>query len=161
MKFLSWTVVKSSELAKRDAALTEAKRQIEALDKLSKEYQHQVKTLREFKEEEKLKDLIHIDVGDPTPDNPEARKMYIGRVAGFYRDILKAKCVQMISVFHKLLEEETNDRETDLYLKIGIFVCRDLMKWGEQAVGEQISYQTEPPPTPAEVKEEMITQVKL
>jgi hypothetical protein len=59
----------------------------------------------------------------------------------------------MISAFHKLLEEETNDRETDLYLKLGTFVVRDIMKWGDQAISEQMSYQTEPPPTAEEKKE--------
>lgn len=161
MKILSYTLIKTDELKRKTDTLIAAAAEIGTLKKLSDEYQHQVKKLREFHQEEKLKDLIDIDIGDPTPDNPDARKMYVGRVAGFYRDILQKKCVQMISVFHKLLEEETNDKETDLYLKIGIFICREWMKWGDAAISEQISYQTEPPPSPSEMKEELITQVKL
>lgn len=161
MSFFGYTLVKESELRNKDQIILQANDQIAVLDKLAKEYQHQVRTLREFNQENRLKDIINVDIGDPTPDNPEERKHYIGRVAGFYRDVLQKKCLQMISVWHRLLEEETNDRETDLYLKIGVFICRDFMKWGDAAISEQLSYQTEEPPTPAEMKEETITQIKL
>lgn len=158
MKILNWTIVRSEKLG---ALVAQKDREIETTKQLLKEYQHQVKTLREFHQEEKLKEVIDVDIGDPTPENPDMRKMYVGRVAGFYKDILHAKCLQMISVFHKLLEEETNDKETDLYLKIGIFICREWMKWGDAAVSEQIGYQTDEPLTRDEAKEEIITQIKL
>lgn len=101
----------------------------------------------------KLVGVIDVDIGDPTPDDPKGRREYIARVAAFHKDVLSPKLFQMISTFHKLLEEETNDRETDLYLKIGTFICRDLLKWGDAAISEQVGYQVEPPPTAEERKE--------
>lgn len=156
-----YTIIRKDVLFDKDLDLALAQEKISALEALSKEQQFQITRLRKSNEQEKLRDIIDIDIGDPTPDSPDARKGYIGRVAGFHKDILLPKCLQMISIFHRLLEEETNDKETDLYLKIGIYICREWMKWGNQAIAEQIGYQTEPPPTPAEMKEEIITQVKL
>lgn len=161
MTILGYIFIKENVLTRKDAQIDELARNLRTTESLSVEYREQVRKLREFHEDEKFKNVIPIDIADPTPDNPDARKMYIGRVAGFYRDIMEKKCLQMISVSHRLLEEETNERETDLYLKICVFICREWMKWGEQAVSEQIGYQTEPPPSPAEMKEELITQVKL
>lgn len=161
MIIFGYTLIKKDVLESKQAELDLANKNLNSLTLLSNEYRDQAKKLREFHEGERFKDVIPVDIGDPTPENPDARKMYIGRVAGFFRDVLENKCLQMISTSHRLLEEETNDRETDLYLKICVFICREWMKWGEQAVAEQISYQTEPPPSPAEQKEELITQVKL
>lgn len=161
MTIFGYRFVNEKELQKNEELVAVLKKDFNTFQKLANEYRDQVKKLRQFQQENRFKDVMPIDIGDPTPDNPDARKMYIGRVAGFYRDILQKKCTQMISVSHRLLEEETNDHETDLYLKMCVFICRDFMKWGEQAVAEQISYQTEPPPSPAEQKEELITQIKL
>lgn len=120
---------------------------------ITDEMGHQNKILKQKVDGNKLVGVIDWDVGDPTPATPELRRAYVARVAGFYTDIFKKKCEQQMSVFHRLLEEETNDRETDFYLKIGVFLCREWMKWGEQAVNEQMSYQTEPSPTAEESKE--------
>lgn len=120
-----------------------------------------ITSLRIKVDAEKLLGLIKIDIGDPTPEKAEERRAYIARVAGFYKDILQPKCLQMISIFHKLLEEETNDSKTDSILKIGVYICREWMKWGDQAISEQVANQVEKPLTPEEKKEEIITQIKL
>lgn len=132
-------------------------------DSLAREQALLISKLRVQVDAEKLKGIIAIDIGDPTPEKTTERREYVARVAGFYKDVLKPKCIQMISTYHRLLEEETNDRETDLILKVGVFQCREWMKWGESAVSEVVANQVDPdkPATQAEQKEELITQIKL
>lgn len=153
MIIFGYTFIKTTELSAIRGDLESLSRKYQTYLKVADEKDHQISILKKKVDGNKLVGIIDIDIGDPTPEKIEPRKEYVARVAGFYKDIFKAKCVQMISVFHKLLEEETNDRETDNILKVGIFVCRDFMKWGEQAVNEQLSYQIEPPPTAIEKKE--------
>lgn len=125
-------------------------------ESINAELAHQNSVLKRKVDGNKLVGVIDVDIGDPTPDKIALRREYIGRVSSFYKDIMQSKLLQMISVFHKLLEEETNDRETDLYLKIGVFICRDFLKWGNDAVNENLSYATEPPPTTLEQKDALI-----
>jgi hypothetical protein len=146
MKIFKWEIRPAGEFSILEKELSLQK-------SISDELVHQNRILKQKVDGNKLVGIIDVDIGDPTPDKIEQRREYVAKVAGFYKDVLKSKLLQMISVFHKLLEEETNDRETDLYLKIGTFICRDLMKWGDQAISEQMSYQTEPPPTAQERKE--------
>lgn len=161
MKIFGYIVVKEVTLLDFQMQVEQSRDRIALLQNLNQEQGEQLKKLRGKVDQERLKEIIDIDIADPIPEKADARKAYVERTAGFYVDILKPKCVQMISVFHKLLEEETNDEKTDTILKIGIYVCREWMKWGGEMVNEALSYRTEKPLTPTEQKEELITQVKL
>lgn len=162
MKIFGYNLLTDEDFRLRVADRTKVlEKDLSLQESLVSEQARLIKTLRGQVDAEKLLGLIKIDIGDPTPEKAEERRAYIARVAGFYKDILQPKCLQMISVFHKLLEEETNDKKTDTILKIGVYVCREWMKWGEQAISEQVGNQVEPPPTPEERKEEIITQIKL
>lgn len=95
------------------------------------------------KDEELERNTFNFHVGDPTPTETELRKMYVASVSGFFKDTLKKKLEYMIFVAHKLLEEQTNDRDLDLNLKGVVYAFRELLKWGESMVNEQIAYQTD------------------
>jgi len=95
------------------------------------------------KEDEEKKVIFAFDIGDPIPKSEEDRKMYVASVAGFYKDILEPKLKQMISVALNLLEESSNERDFDLTLKGVVYSFRELMKWGETMINEQVANQTE------------------
>lgn len=150
MIFLGFTIIRQEDLDKeREISCdyrnqcNQAKDAIEALNKMNAQQATIIRGLKNKVDEDKLLGLIKVDIGDPTPTDTEARKEYVGTVAAFHKNILEQKCLQMISVFHKLLEEETNDTKTDSILKIGVYVCREWMKWGEGAISEAVGYQTE------------------
>lgn len=138
-----------------------AENSLDIQKKVSEEYRHQMNTMRAENKIDIRTELLDVDIGDPTPMKVDARREYVGRVAGFHFDIFKPKCLQMISVFHRLIEEETNDRETDLYLKMGIYICREFVKWGDQAVNEQLANQTQKPENAKEKEETIINTVIL
>ena len=94
-----------------------------------------------LKKEEKS--VIDISLGDPIPSESDQRKQYVGKVAGFFKDVLKPKLYQMISVAHNILEERDSDREFDMVLKGAIFAYRDIIRWGEAMINEQLSYQSQ------------------
>jgi hypothetical protein len=100
--------------------------------------------------EEKIKKmqktLIDTNLGDPIPLGTEERKMYVAAVAGFFKEIFEKKLYHMISVSHNMLEETNSDRDYDLMLKGTIFAYRDLLKWGESMVNEQVANQNEDKP---------------
>lgn len=139
----------------------EAEDNLKLEKKISAEYLNELRILRSQNKIDARTELLDVDIGDPTPDKVEARREYVARVAGFYHDILKPKCLQMISTFHRLTEEETNERETDLYLKMGIYICREFMKWGDASINEQVANQVQKPETPEERKETIITNIVL
>lgn len=153
MIILNFTLIKKVDLQNLQAKIRDGESEVALLKELNSRQAKTIERIRGEVENSKRLDLIDIDIGDPTPDNQEDRKQYVTRVAAFYKDVLEKKCLQMISVFHRLLEEETNNRETDNILKIGVYVCREWMKWGNQSVNEALSYQIEPPQTTLEQKE--------
>jgi hypothetical protein len=92
--------------------------------------------------EEKMKPLIDVNIEDPSPKDTAIRKIYVSRVAGFFKEILNEKLNQMISVAHNILEETNSSRDYDLILKGIVFSYRDLIRWGESMVNEQMANQT-------------------
>ncbi len=68
MTIFGYTLVKKDELEKLELNLATERSNSKTYLKLMEEFKHQVKTLREFQREEQLKDVIAIDIGDPTPD---------------------------------------------------------------------------------------------
>lgn len=90
----------------------------------------------------KEKTLIDMSLGDPTPNKTAQRKTYVSSVAGFYKDFYKKKLEYMISKSHNLLEED-GDRDIDLKIKGVIYAFREIMRWGESMINEQIANQTD------------------
>jgi len=87
------------------------------------------------------KDLIDVSARDPSPTDKEARALYVSQVAGIYKEILEPKLKQMITRAHDMLEEASNDREYDQAIKGTIYAFRELMRWGELMVSEQVDNQ--------------------
>lgn len=107
------------------------------------------------KKEPAQKEYFDVSIGDPTPTDSDARKLYIGQAAGFFKSILEPKIKHMISVTHNMLEETNSDRDFDLVLKGVVYSFREFLKWGESIVNEQMSYQTENIPDDGGVSEEV------
>lgn len=84
---------------------------------------------------------VPIDVGDPSPVEPEMRKEYVARVAGLHTDIFRPKLMQMISVAYKLLEDPDNPKLSDQALKGAIYAFREIIRWGDMMVNEQMANQ--------------------
>lgn len=84
--------------------------------------------------------LIQVDyfVDDPSPSDTEARKEYVGRTAGFFKDVLEPKLQHMISILQKELSNPMASRETDLFTKATINAFSLLLDWGDEMVGEQL-----------------------
>lgn len=85
--------------------------------------------------------LLDIDIGDPSPVDIVKRKEYVALVAGLHKDVLEPKLKQMISVSHNLLESDQTDRDFDLLMKGVIYSFREILKWGDSMVSEQIASQ--------------------
>jgi len=96
-------------------------------------------------QEKKLTPVIDISLGDPIPQDTESRKVYVATTAGFFKQILEPKLKYMLSNLHNMLEERDSDRDFDLILKGVAYSFRDLIKWGEAMVNEQISNQIDNP----------------
>ena len=114
---------------------------IEAVKRMANErnvLKAEIVTLRT--REEKQKSIIDTNIGDTTPVDSEERKMYVASVAGFFKNIMGPKLEEMISVAHNVLEERDSDRDFDLILKGVIYSYRDLIRWGESMLNEQLSY---------------------
>lgn len=109
------------------------------------------------KKEPTQKEYFDVSIGDPTPTDSDARKLYVGQSAGFFKSILEPKIKHMISVTHNMLEETNSDRDFDLILKGVVYSFREFLKWGESMVNEQMSYQTENVPEDTDVSEEVKT----
>ena len=91
----------------------------------------------------KPKEIFDISIGDPTPTDSEERRMYVAQVAGFFKEILEPKLKQMISSAHNILEATSSDRDSDLQLKGVIYSFREMIKWGNSVLNEQIANQTD------------------
>lgn len=141
MTIFGYTFVRADDVLKLHDIIDAGKKDLALQKNLNDELSHQNSILKQKVDGNKL--IIEVDMADPTPTGVEQRKEYVTRVAGFYKDVLEQKCRQMIAIFHKILEEETNDRETDLYTKLGIYVAREWMKWGETCYNEFLSYSQE------------------
>ncbi len=96
------------------------------------------------------RELVSIDLGDPSPTDTDKRKTYVAGVAGLHEETLKPKLRQMISHAHNLLEDETNDERTDMALKGAIYAFREFIHWGDAMVNEQVAYQSSDPSTSEE-----------
>lgn len=93
--------------------------------------------------EKKKHDPIDVNMGDPAPEDQKQRRVYVNEVAGFHRTHLREKMLQMISSSYSLLEASSNDRDLDLTLKGTIYAFRELIRWGDRMVSEDISNSTE------------------
>lgn len=105
--------------------------------------------------------LVGVDVEDPAPVQMEQRKLYVGQVAGFHKDIQKKKLISMISdarsQFEKINRETFGytQKEYDLFLKgtiNGFWLIHD---WGEAMINEHLSYQSEEEELSNEDKEKL------
>lgn len=160
MSFFGFIFVRKSEveaLRYRAKVLRENYDELKKTNKLTDtvnlQQAHQIQILKQKVDENRLEGIIDVDIGDPSPNKGDERKAYVMRVAGFHKDVLQGKIKQMISVFHKLLEDEENDQNKNHYLQVGVFICREFERWGSAMVNEALSYQVEPSPTPEERKE--------
>ena len=93
--------------------------------------------------------VVGMDVGDTSPIDSKERKMYVGQVAGFHKDVQQKKIVSMISEMREQFEKKNRDTfgytqaDYDLFLKgtiNGLWLMHD---WGETMVNEQLSYQVD------------------
>lgn len=91
--------------------------------------------------EKKFHPLVDFSLGDPAPKDSEQRKTYVARTAGFFSEILEPKLKSMLSSLHNMLEERDSDRDFDLILKGVAYAFRDLIKWGNAMINEQVANQ--------------------
>ena len=134
----------------------------------TKEYLAKEKELQETIQELQLKifklerltqretHIIDIDIADPTPDIPEARKAYVANVAGFFFDVLEKKLKHMLSNVHTLMEDCENDDKRNHQLAGAAYSLREMLFWGKSMVNEHVSYLV--PQT--EITEEEIDELK-
>lgn len=87
-------------------------------------------------------EIIDPFLGDPSPKDLEKRRAYVGAVAGLHKDILEPKLKQMIAAAYVMLEDASNDREFDQSVKGTIYALREILRWGQSMVNEQLSFQT-------------------
>lgn len=87
------------------------------------------------------KSVIEFSLGDPIPQDSEARKLYVSQVASFFKNILEPKLKFMLSKLHVMFEEQGSDRDFDLTLKGVAYAFRELMKWGNFMINEQVANQ--------------------
>ena len=100
-----------------------------------------IKISRKQIDQEYKKQLIDIDIGDPGPKDVVKRKEYVAKVAGLHKEILEPKLRQMISVSHNLSESVSADRDFDFLMKGVVYAFREILKWGESMVSEQVANQ--------------------
>lgn len=109
-------------------------------------------------EEVKEKTVIDVSLGDPIPQDTDTRKMYVATVAGFFKEILEPKLKYMISNVHNMFEEVGNDRDFDLILKGVTYSFREMIKWGESMVNEQVANQNPDAPDDDKTVEERLQE---
>ena len=103
-----------------------------------------IKERNELKDKLKSKDFsIITNIGDPSPLDKIQRNLYVGQVAGLYKDILEPKLKHMISKLFVMLKEATNDRDYDQSLKGAIYFGEEMILWGNRMINEQLAIQTE------------------
>ena len=96
--------------------------------------------LERMGEEFKTKDfVVPVDLNDPDPTDREKRKQYVAEVAELYTHILKPKFLFMISNFHNLLEDETNNRDVDNAMKGAVYTLREILRWCKKMYNEQMA----------------------
>ena len=90
---------------------------------------------------------IPIDLGDPSPSDGEKRQLYVASAAGFHKDILAPKILQVIGGLRESFEKIDSNTfgmkrfDYDLYLKATINSLWLLYDWGESMINEQIANQ--------------------
>ena len=90
-----------------------------------------------------LVEHIELDLGDPSPVKKEEREIYVARVAGLHKDILKDKLKQMISSIHTAGEDENLQRRTEWMLKGAVYAFREFIAWGDSMINEHIKNESE------------------
>jgi len=120
--------------SQREADLTverfELKRQIANLSAQNRDLSAKVKT-----------PFINADLGDPTPIDSEKRREYVATVAGLHKEILEPKFMFMLANIHKAMETETNTRKEDDMWRGAAYVIRELLRWGNRMINEQVANQ--------------------
>jgi hypothetical protein len=86
--------------------------------------------------------FVDADLGDPIPIGSEARKLYVATVAGLHKDILEPKLKFIIANIHKAMEEEGNTDKINNMWVGAIYCARELLRWGDRMVNEQVANQT-------------------
>lgn len=138
--YFGYSLVKKEDHDKMsEVMLSSAQRALE-IDSLKQRLEGAFAVINSFKNKGFVVDSF---MGDPSPVDREQRGLYVARVAGLHKDILGPKLKHMISTSLKLLEDSTNDREYDQAVKGAIYSLRELIRWGDAMVNEQLSYQTE------------------
>lgn len=98
------------------------------------------------------KKFIPVDFQDPSPLDTEQRRNYVAQVAGLFKDVLEPKLTQMISAFHNLLEEGTNQRDDDQAIKGAVYMCREFIRWGNLMISEHLAFVNNEHPSSEEEK---------
>jgi hypothetical protein len=147
---------------KNDGFEDEAKRRLSLLQEVQEENKKLKTEIFISKSKKELPHpLVGVDVEDPAPVQMEQRKLYVGQVAGFHKDIQKKKIISMISdarsQFEKINRETFgySQKEYDLFLKgtiNGLWLIHD---WGEAMINEHLSYQSEEEELSNEDKEKL------
>lgn len=85
--------------------------------------------------------LVKVDYNleDPSPIEQDKRREYVGRVAGFYKDILEPKIHSMISEIQRDLSNPANTEKMDTYNKATVNALSLLLDWGDEMVNEHLS----------------------
>lgn len=97
---------------------------------------------------------IDVNIKDPIPSGSKQRKEYVSEVAGFHINFLKPKLLQMINATHILFEEENLHRQ-DLMLRGVTHAFREIIRWGDGMVNENMGNQTDDPSLPEKTLEEI------
>lgn len=117
----------------KNALQEENKRQEETLLALRAE-------LRGIKPE-KPKPVIDVFAGDPDAvTDTEQRKLYVAQVAGFHKDILGPKILNLIAEARAELEKPMQEKLSDI-IRGSINALWLIYGWGEQMLGEQVESQ--------------------
>jgi len=86
--------------------------------------------------------VLDVNIGDPAPENPVARREYIARCAAFHKDVLDQKMQHMISTVSSELVNIESSRDFDMVLKGTINALHLIREWGESTVNEHLANQT-------------------
>lgn len=84
----------------------------------------------------KLVPDIDLDAGDPSPEDPVARREYVARAAGFYKDVLGPKLKELIADQMWALKDPKSTREADMTAKAAVNAFALMMDWGDRMVAE-------------------------
>lgn len=121
-------LIRQEELARINQDLRIAKELVETLQASLKE---------------KKKVEIDVNSSDPLFKKSQDRVDYIARVSGFFSDVLEKKLKVMIKTSSELMVDNSNTRETDLYLKGAIYALNELVVWGNELRNEYSGFLVE------------------